>query len=147
MPIPVDDEITLPDCNRNLGRHEYVVAGYGSLCMEPAAGQSRVLYRVPTLKSWSRNFWYVWLIVLLLIAFGVIGCAFQSLRWYRRLQHRYEREVRSKRVDGMVRLMRSIYSRRSTSASQQRTRASSLCPSNRRSESLDMRDVSDDDDC
>ncbi|KAG5484085.1 hypothetical protein LSCM1_05940 [Leishmania martiniquensis] len=145
MPGPKGNEVTLEGCDPNLGRSHYVLSEQGTLCVEPAAGQGRILFTVPTLKNWSRDFWYLWLIIFLIVVFGVAGCILQSFRWYHRLQHRHEREARSKRVDGMIRLMSSIYSRRSASASGQRSRSSSFCRSSKCSESLFMRDISDDD--
>ncbi|SYZ63931.1 hypothetical_protein (plasmid) [Leishmania braziliensis MHOM/BR/75/M2904] len=139
------NEMTLPDCDPYLGRRKYGVSMYGTLCMEPAAEQNRLLFTTPTMKSWSTDAWFVWLSIALIIALCGIGCVFQSCRWYRRIKHRHEREERCKREDGMLRMISSMYRKRSQSASQQRagvspaSHASYTC-----SEPLIVHDASDD---
>ncbi|CAC9466533.1 hypothetical_protein [Leishmania infantum] len=124
--------VTLPGCDAYLGRKEYVVSKYGTLCMEPAAEQNRLLYAMPTVKSWSRDLWYVWLIIGIIVILCSMGCAFQSFRWYRRIKHRHERGERCRRTSGMLFLMSSLSHKRTKSASQGRSEA---CPSPRLSES------------
>ncbi|CAG9571109.1 hypothetical_protein [Leishmania major strain Friedlin] len=132
---------TLPGCDAYLGRKEYVVSKYGTLCMEPAAEQNRLLYTMPTMKSWSRDLWYVWLIIGSIVVLCGMGCAFQSFRWYRRIKHRHERGERCRRTSGML-FLSSLYHKRITSASQRR---SETCPSPRLSESPATRDDEADD--
>ncbi|GET86979.1 unspecified product [Leishmania tarentolae] len=93
MTKPKNPVVTLPNCDADLGREEYVVNNFGTLCMEPAAEQNQMLYTMPTVKSWSRDFWYVWLMIVIIFFFCAIGCALQSFRWYRRIKHRHERRV------------------------------------------------------
>ncbi|KAK7198877.1 hypothetical protein NESM_000854200 [Novymonas esmeraldas] len=162
---------TIPDCDPYVGQQEYPITSYGKLCMEPAVDQNKMWYDMPTVRSWSRSFWYVWFIIGLIIAFCIIGCIFQSLRWYRRIKHRHERESRSKRVDGLLRVVSSMYRKKSDLMAQTQSQAQSQAPSQTqsrtgtkgrrpasrtpsrtgsramsRSQSFNVRDGSDDDD-
>lgn len=132
MTNPKDNGATLPGCDPYLGRREYAVSKYGTLCMEPAAEKNRLLYTMPTVKSWSRDLWYVWLIVGIIVVLGGIGCAFQCFRWHRRIKHRHERGERHRRTNGMLFLMSSLHHKRTKPASQPRSEA---CPSPRLAES------------
>ncbi|KAG5509613.1 hypothetical protein JKF63_06318 [Porcisia hertigi] len=100
----MNDGITLPDCDALLGRKKMSIPFLGTLCIEPAADQSRVVYMMPTLRSWSKDYWYVWLIFTLIVLLSLLACVFQCSRWCHRIKHRQEREMRKKRLNEMPRL-------------------------------------------
>lgn len=104
---------TIPDCDPYNLQQVYEVSVLGYLCLEPAEIQNEVIVPMPTVGQWFASNWYVIFIVVLCFVLGLVGCVFQSFRWYRRIKHRHEREHRDKRVDHMLRAVSSLYRTRS----------------------------------
>ncbi|KPA76400.1 unspecified product [Leptomonas pyrrhocoris] len=100
---------TIPSCDEYAGQSVISTTAYGALCVEPAAPQNQFVFYLPSVATWFKDNWYVIFIVALVVVLCVVAIALQCIRWSRRLRHRHERELRDKRVGGLLRMVSTSF--------------------------------------
>ncbi|KAL7704723.1 hypothetical protein N2W54_003611 [Lotmaria passim] len=110
---------TLPNCF-----YSVISVDVANLCLVAADDQGAWRKNMPSAGDWARSNWYVFLVVGLVLALAIAGIAMSAVRWCRRIEHRHRRELRNKRVDGMIRIISASFhgtlSRRSSASASRR---------------------------
>ncbi|KAK7198875.1 hypothetical protein NESM_000854000 [Novymonas esmeraldas] len=100
-----DSKYTFSECTGST----MPVMTYGSICLVPSERQNFFYYKLPPASYWAKKNWFVFFVFVLVVLLVVAGIGFQCTRWHRRIRNRHERELRDKRVDGMLRMMSNSY--------------------------------------